>query len=143
MHLFGAGGAERDQVLFLAGGLRAAGVEDSLRSVLHGPEGPQAQQEVVTGDQCQIHDLSRSREKPVSRVAVRQWQLLSGQHDRVGLDRAIRANRLLLGSHLFGIEAAEPSRFSQPLIGSQKNAALWNVFAPLQGRRQLKRGSGP
>jgi hypothetical protein len=43
--------------------------------------------------------------------AVRQWQLLGGQHDLVGLDRAIRANRLLLGSHLFGIEAAGPSRF--------------------------------
>jgi len=33
------------------GELRAAGVEDSLRSVLHGPDGPQAQQEVVAGDQ--------------------------------------------------------------------------------------------
>src|ERR1019366_1433997 len=52
--------------------------------VLHGPDGPQAQQEVVAGDQRQIHDLSGSSEKPVSRVAVRQWQLLSGQHDLVG-----------------------------------------------------------
>jgi hypothetical protein len=42
---------------------------------------------------------------------VRRWQLLSGQHDRVGLDRAIRANRRLLGSHLVSIEAAGPSRF--------------------------------
>src|ERR1019366_2050309 len=53
-------------------------------SVLHGPDGSQTQQEVVAGDQRQIHGLSRSREKPVSRVAVRQWQLLSGQHDLVG-----------------------------------------------------------
>ena len=30
---------------------------------------------------------SRSSEKPVSRVAVRQWQLLSGQHDLVGKRR--------------------------------------------------------
>ena len=50
--------------------LRAPGVAGPIRSVLHGPDGPQAQQEVVAGDQRQIHDLSRSREKPVSRVAV-------------------------------------------------------------------------
>jgi hypothetical protein len=42
------------------------------------------------------------------------------------------------GSYLFGIEAAAQCRFPQPSIGSQKNAALWSVFAPLQGRRQLK-----
>ena len=65
-------------------GLRAAGVAGSICSVLHGPDGSQTQQEVVAGDQRQIHDLSRSREKPVSRVAERQWQLLSGQHDLVG-----------------------------------------------------------
>jgi len=35
----------------------------------------------------QIHDLSRGREKPVSRVAMRQGQLLSGQHDLVGKRR--------------------------------------------------------
>jgi len=61
------------------GPLHAAGVAGSIRSVLHGFYGPQVQQEVVPGDQRQIHDLSRSREKPVSRVAVRQWQLLSSQ----------------------------------------------------------------
>ena len=45
---------------------------------------PQAQQEVVAGDQRQIHDLSGSSEKPVRWVAVRQWQLLGRQHDLVG-----------------------------------------------------------
>jgi len=62
---------------------------------------------------------------------------------RFSLDRAIRAKSLILGSHRFGIEAAGPSRFPQPSIGSQKNAALWRVFAPLQGRRQLKCVSRP
>jgi len=33
-------------------------------------------------------------------------------------------------SHLFGIEAAEPSRFPQLLIGGQKDTSLWGVFAP-------------
>ena len=41
-------------------------------SVLHDPDGSQTKQIVVAGDERQIHDLSRSREKPVSRVAVRQ-----------------------------------------------------------------------
>ena len=92
-------------------GLRAAGVAGSICSVLRGPDGPQAQQVVVAGDQRQIHDLNHSREKPVSRVAVRQRQLLSGQYDLVSLGSPIRANRRLLGSHLVSIEAAGPSRF--------------------------------
>ena len=46
-------------------------IESFALSVLHGPDSPQAQQEVVAGDQRQIHDLSRGREKPVSRAAVR------------------------------------------------------------------------
>ena len=41
-------------------------------------------QEVVAGGERQIHDLSRNNHKPVSRVAVRQWLLLGGQHDLVG-----------------------------------------------------------
>ena len=45
------------------------------------------------------------------------------QRDR-GLDQSIRAKSPLLGSHLFGFEAVGPSRFPQPSIGSQKNAAL-------------------
>ena len=120
------------------GALRAAGIEGSIRLVPHGADGSQTQQEVVAGDQRQPPDLCCSSEKPVSRVAVRQWQLLSGQHDLLGPDWDIRANRLLLRLHLVGIEAAGSSRFSQPSIGSQKNATLGIVFAPLQGRRQLK-----
>lgn len=61
-----------------------------------------------------------------------------GLQDRDQLSaRAIRAKRLLAGSHLFGIEAAEQCCFSQPSISSQKNAAVWSIFAPLQGGRQL------
>ena len=41
-----------------------------VRSVLHGPDGSQTEQIVVAGDKGQIHDLSRSGEKPVSRVAA-------------------------------------------------------------------------
>jgi len=41
----------------------------------HGSGGSQTQQIVAAGDERQIHDVSRSkREKPVNRVAVRQWQ---------------------------------------------------------------------
>ena len=40
-------------------------------SVLHGPYGPQAEQDVVAGNQCQIHDQSRGGKKPVGRIAVR------------------------------------------------------------------------
>jgi hypothetical protein len=37
-------------------------------------------------------------------------------------------------SDLLGIEAAEPGRFSQPLIGGQKDTSVGLVFAPTQGR---------
>jgi len=47
------------------GGLRPGGVEGSIRSSFHGPDGPQTQQIVVSGNQRQIHDLSRSSEKPI------------------------------------------------------------------------------
>jgi len=61
----------------------------SRRQFIHAPDGSQAQQEVVAGDQRQTHDLSCSSEKSVSRIAVRQWQLLSGQHDLMSLDRGL------------------------------------------------------
>ena len=52
-------------------------------SVLHRRDSPQTELIAVAGDKHQIHDLRRSSEKPVSRVAVRQEQLL-GQQDLVG-----------------------------------------------------------
>ena len=44
----------------------------SRPSVLQGPDDPQAQEVVIAGDRDQIQELSRSSEKPVSRVAVRR-----------------------------------------------------------------------
>jgi hypothetical protein len=61
------------------GPLRAAGIEGSIRSVFHGPHSPQTQQEVVAGDQRQIHDLSRRRGIASA----------GGQHALVGLDRGL------------------------------------------------------
>jgi hypothetical protein len=61
------------------GALRAAGFEGSIRSVFHGPHSPQTQQEVVAGDQRQIHDLSRRRGTPSA----------GRQHALVGLDRGL------------------------------------------------------
>jgi len=37
-------------------------------------------------------------------------------------------------SYFFGIEAAEPGRFPQLLIGGQKDTSWWGVFAPSEGR---------
>ena len=65
--------------------LRAPGVAGPIRSVLHGPDGPQAQQEVVAGDQRQIHDLSRSRGIASAGRPARS---------RGSRPRVIRANRL-------------------------------------------------
>jgi len=63
--------------------------------------------------------------RPLWSVTCRDW----------ALPRNAPPRSLHLGSHRFGIKAARPSHFLQPSIGSQKNAALWRVFAPLQGRR--------
>ena len=56
----------------------------SRRLVLHRANGPQAQQLVVSSDQSQTHDLSRSRQKAVGRIAMGQGQLLRNQHDLMG-----------------------------------------------------------
>jgi hypothetical protein len=66
-------------------------------------------------------------------------QQVRRSHSRLGL----QPKSLLLGSHLFGIEAAEHCRFPQPWISSKKNAAFWSVFAPLQGRGQNVRRQQP
>ena len=115
-------------------------------SVLHGRDGPQTQHVVVAGDKHQIHDLSRSSEKSVSRVAVWRRYLLHGRHG--GAERRFPERCRSLSQPRCEIRGGAESSPSQgaavpsPAIGS---TALLCYLARLSSttKRSTSRASTP